>query len=75
MEKELNVDSTLKADAEALMKQDLLPIEFAIEAIRLNLVYYAFKHEPLLLMAMKKLESLKPNNTSNTNNTNKVVIE
>lgn len=49
----------LKEEAKQLMQSDRDPIDFAIEAIRLNLVAACYKDEKILLEAMTRLKKIK----------------
>jgi len=50
---------SIKKTIEALRESDLGPIEFAIEAIRLNLVMAAYKDETILYEALEKLREFR----------------
>jgi len=52
------IDSLYK-EIDELRQSDKDPIDFAIEAIRLNIVVACFKHEVILYEAMNKLKEYK----------------
>jgi len=46
-------------EAQELLASNKDPLDFAIEAIRLNLIVAAYKNEEILFEALKKLKGLK----------------